>query len=150
MAFFVGNERLIVMGLNAKQEAFCLHYAKTGNATESYKVAYKTKSERSAISAGNRLLKNVDIQNKLRELKEQIQKPAIMDIEEMQERLSAMGRGETWEESVTPKGMIVKKRISEDTALKAITQLAKMQGVAENVNLNVSIPVIAGDVELED
>lgn len=136
--------------LNAKQEAFCLHYAKTGNATESYKKAYNSKSERSAISAGNRLLKNVDIQNRIRELTAEAHKSSIMDIQEMQERLSAIGRRETFEDTVTPKGMIVKTRVKESDAIKAITQLAKMQGVAENVNLNVSIPVIAGDVELED
>ncbi len=139
------------MALNPKQEAFCLHYAKTGNATESYKVAgYRSKTENSTNAAATRLLKNVKVQARLKQLKEKIQKPAIMDIAEMQERLSAMGRGETFEESVTNKGTIVKKRISEDTALKAITQLAKMQGVAENVNINVSIPVISGDNELED
>lgn len=139
------------MALNPKQEAFCLHYAKTGNATESYKVAgYKVTTERSATSAANRLLTNVDVATRIREISKQIAKPKIMDIAEMQERLSAMGRGETFEESVTNKGTIVKKRISEDTALKAITQLAKMQGVAENVNVNVSIPVISGDNELED
>ena len=139
------------MGLNPKQEAFCLHYAKTGNATESYKVAgYTAKSEAALNANASRLIKNDKIQSRLRELKEKIQKPAIMDIAEMQERLSAMGRGETFEEVATAKGAIVKKRISEDTALKAITQLAKMQGVAENVNLNISIPVIAGENELED
>lgn len=139
--------------LNAKQEAFCLHYAKTGNATESYKVAYNSKSERSANVSASRLLSNVKIQRRLQELSHIVQeqrKGKIMDIEEMQERLSAIGRRETFEDTVTPKGMIIKTRVKEADAIKAITQLAKMQGVAENVNLNVSIPVIAGDVELED
>lgn len=138
--------------LNSKQEAFCLHYAKTGNATESYLNAYGNKNYSSAGASANRLLKNHKIQERLLELRDTAEshKNAIMDIAEMQERLSAMGRGETFEEVATPKGAIVRKRISEDTALKAITQLAKMQGVAENVNLNISIPVIAGESELED
>lgn len=139
------------MGLNPKQEAFCLHYAKTGNATESYKAAgYKPKTEKATGAAASRLLGNVRIQERIQEIAEEIRKPKIMDIEEMQTRLSAMGRGETFEEVATPKGTIVKKRISEADAIKAITQLAKMQGVAENVNLNISIPVISGETELED
>lgn len=138
--------------LNAKQEAFCLHYAKTGNATESYLKAYGNRNYSSAGASANRLLKNHKIQNRLLELRDEADshKNAIMDIAEMQERLSAIGRRETFEDTVTPKGMIVKTRVKEADAIKAITQLAKMQGVAENVNLNVSIPVIAGDVELED
>ena len=138
------------MALNPKQEAFCLHYAKTGNATEAYKKAgYKGKG-RSAENAASRLLGNVGVQARLRELAEEVKKPAIMGIEEMQERLSAIARRETFEDTVTPKGMIVRTRVKEADAIKAITQLAKMQGVAENVNLNISIPVITGSDELED
>ncbi len=137
--------------LKAKQEAFCLHYAKTGNATESYrKAGYKCTTEGSANTAASRLLKNVEIQQRLRELRDQIEKPSIMGIEEMQERLSAIARGETFEEYVTQKGVVVKTRVKEAEAIKAIAQLAKMQGVAENVNVNVTIPIISGDGELED
>lgn len=137
--------------LKPKQEAFCLHYAKTGNASEAYrKAGYKGRTEGSVNTAASRLLKNVEIQERLRELAEKINKPAIMEIAEMQERLTAMARGETFEEFITPKGTMVRKRISEDTALKAITQLAKMQGVAENVNVNITIPIISGEDQLED
>lgn len=107
-------------------------------------------TERSATSAANRLLTNVDVATRIREIAEEVKKPKIMDVAEMQERLSAIGRGETFEEAVTNKGTIVKKRVSEADSIRAITQLAKMQGVAENVNINVSIPVISGDNELED
>jgi len=136
--------------LNAKQEAFCLHYAKTGNATESYKIAYNAKNDNSAGVGANRMLKNSKIQKRLQEIADEIKGPKIADVTEMQEILTRIMRQEQREEVVTKSGGIVLKRPSNDDAIKAITQLAKMQGVAENVNINVSIPVIAGDEELED
>jgi phage terminase small subunit len=137
--------------LKPKQEAFCLHYAKSGNATESYKKAgYKCKTERAVQNAASRLLGSVGVQERLRELAEEVRTPKIMEIEEMQARLSEFARMEAIEEIATPKGTIVKKKNGAADAIKAITQLAKMQGVAENVNVNISIPVIAGDDQLED
>lgn len=136
---------------NEKQEKFCLHYAKTGNATEAYKVAgYKSKTEGSAIACASRLLKKANVQERIREIRSEVEKPAIMEIAEMQERLSAIGRMEVKEEVATAKGVVVTKRVGAADAIKAITQLAKMQGVAENVNLNVSIPIISGESDLED
>lgn len=136
---------------NEKQEKFCLHYAKTGNACESYKVAgYKAKNDNTAIAGASRLLKKVSIQDRIRELRSEVEKPAIMEISEMQERLSAIGRMETVEEVATAKGVVLRKKVGAADAIKAITQLAKMQGVAENVNVNVIIPVISGEGDLED
>lgn len=151
-AFFFCERGDRVMNLtNTKQEAFCLHYAKTGNACESYKVAgYTAKNDNTAIAGASRLLKKVSIQERIRELRSEVEKPAIMEISEMQERLSAIGRMEVQEEVATAKGVVVRKKVGAADAIKAITQLAKMQGVAENVNLNVSIPIISGETDLED
>ena len=136
---------------NKKQEAFCLHYAKTGNAVEAYRLAgYRSNTEGSAIACASRLLKRANVQERIRELRSEVEKPAIMEISEMQERLSAIGRMETIEEVATAKGVVVKKKVGAADAIKAITQLAKMQGVAENVNVNVVIPVISGEGDLED
>ena len=57
------------MALNIKQEAFCLHYAKTGNATESYKIAgYSAKTDNAIYANSNRLLKNDKVKARLKEL----------------------------------------------------------------------------------
>ena len=45
---------------------------------------------------------------------------------------------------------IIQKRNSASDAIKAITQLARMQGVAENVNINVAVPLFGGEDRLED
>jgi phage terminase small subunit len=81
--------------LNVKQEAFCLHYAKTGNATEAYKEAgYKVKTERSAYAASNKLLKNVKVQARLKELADEIASDKIASIKEIQEYLTSVMRRE--------------------------------------------------------
>ena len=82
----------------------------------------------------------------------------IMEIKEMQERLSAIARMEQLEDVVVTEGVekgvteakIIQKRNSANDAIKAITQLAKMQGVAENVNVNVAVPLFGGEENLED
>ena len=48
--------------LTEKQKAFCDYYIETLNATESYKRAYpNVTKQRTAESAGNRLLSNVEV-----------------------------------------------------------------------------------------
>lgn len=63
------------MKLTPKQEAFCLAYLKTGNASEAYRLAYNT--EKMKPESVNRLAKaqmdNVKIASRLAELR----KPAI-------------------------------------------------------------------------
>ena len=52
--------------MNPRQKAFAEHYARTGNATEAAKAAgYSAKT---AYSAGARLLKNVEVQQYIRQL----------------------------------------------------------------------------------
>jgi phage terminase small subunit len=50
--------------LNDRQEQFCAHYIATGTATEAAKRAGY--SEKTAYSIGQRLLKNVEIQNRVK------------------------------------------------------------------------------------
>ena len=66
---------------NPKWEAFCLHYAKTGNASEAYrKAGYQTTNERSVYSNCDRLLKNDDIRARLAELAEEAASDKIAGI----------------------------------------------------------------------
>ena len=58
---------------NIKHESFCLHYSKTGNATESYKKAgYKAKTEAGINASASQLLKNPKVQARLAELAEEM------------------------------------------------------------------------------
>lgn len=145
---------------NPKWEAFCLHYAKTGNASEAYRNAgYKTANERSIYSNCNRLLKNDDIKNRLAELAEEMASEKIAGIREIQEFLTSVIRGETTEDVVVnefcgdgvSEAKVVKVRTASKDRIKAAETLGKMQGAFDTKsNINVIIPVFGGEDDLED
>lgn len=72
--------------LNERQKAFCEYYAATGNATQAAVDAGY--SRRTAYSQGQRLLKNVEVQNYLRELSEPEREQRILSANKVQEFLS--------------------------------------------------------------
>lgn len=147
------------MALNVKQEAFCLHYAQTGNATEAYKKAgYAVKTEGAAYAASNRLLKNVKVKNRLKELADEIASNKIANIKEIQEYLTSVMRGESTAEVVVVEGCgegcskarRMKKEPDEKERLKAAETLAKMQGGFDSkMTLELTVPVFGGDEEFE-
>lgn len=146
--------------LNVKQEAFCLHYAKTGNATESYKQAgYTAKTANAIYANANRLLKNDKVKVRLAELAEEMASDKIANIREVQERLTAILRMEQDEEQVVVEGCgdgvsearTVKRKAQLKDVLKAGELLAKMQGGFDNkLQVEVTVPVFGGDDALED
>ena len=144
---------------NPKWEKFCLEYAQSGNAADAYrKAGYTTKNAETAASSARRLLQNADIQRRLAEITQAARSAKIMQAAEMQERLSLIARMEQLEDVVVTEGVergvteakIIQKRNSASDAIKAITQLARMHGVAENVNINVAVPLFGGEDRLED
>lgn len=145
---------------NPKWEAFCLHYAKTGNASEAYKNAgYDTKNPRSIYSNCNRLLKNDDIKTRISEIIEEMASEKIADIREIHEYLTSVIRGETTEDVVVTEGCgdgvseakVVQVRTNNTARIKAATELAKMKGAYDNkLNVTVTVPVFDGEERLED
>lgn len=163
------------MALNVKQEAFCLHYAKTGNATEAYKQAgYAAKTDTAIYSNANRLLKNDKVQARLKELADEIASDKIASIKEIQEYLTSVMRRDHTEsvvvtvskersfyapdESGTMRKNTVKEEIPQiveiparlSDANKAAETLAKMQGGFDNkLNVELTVPVFEGIDEFE-
>lgn len=146
--------------LSIKQEKFCQLYAATGNATQSFKDAgYKYTSENAArVLAHNLVNKNLNIQNRLRELAEEAKTKAIANIQEMQETLTRIIREELDEEKLITVGVgegfseVVSKRqkAALKDRLKALELLAKMQGAfvdKHEVNTNVGVTFVD---DLED
>ena len=136
-----------------------MHYAKTGNASESYiKAGYKTTNERSVYSNCNRLLKNDDIRARLAELADELATEKIANIKEIQERLTAILRGEIQEEQIVVEGCgdgvseatIVKRQPQLKDMIKAGETLAKMQGGFDKIKVEVITPVFGGEDGLED
>lgn len=159
--------------LSVMQEAFCMHYAKTGNATESAIAAGY--SEKTARSQGQRLLTKVDIQKRLQKLAQEVKNDKIADVREIQEYLTSVMRREKKETAVVtistktsfykPDDEGKMRKYTEETEIpqlvkyptkisdanKAAETLAKMQGAFDSsVNVNVVVPVIGGDDDLED
>ena len=129
------------MALNVKQEAFCLHYAKTGNATEAYKKAgYSAKSEKAVYANANRLIKNDSVKARLQELADEMKSDKIAGIREIQERLTSIFRGEVMEEQIVVEGCgdgysearVVERMPQLKDIIKAGETLGRMQGAFDS------------------
>lgn len=145
---------------NTKWERFCLEYAKSANASEAYRIVYKSKSSAQVLSqSASRLLKNEKIQTRLAELHAEMESEKIANAAEVQERLTRILRLEQMEDVVVVEGIdkgvsearVVQKRPNLKDVIKAGETLAKMQGAFDNsVNVNIAVPVFGGEEELED
>lgn len=145
--------------LNEKQELFCLEYAKTANAAQSYKKVYGDMKQSSLYANANRLLKKDSVQARLKELTREVRSKSIADAAEIQEILTRIARQEQQEEVVVVEGVekgvtearIIFKRPSNADAVKAAQTLARMQGAFDlNVNMTVAVPTFEGEETLED
>ena len=141
------------MALNPKQEIFCLEYSKSGNATEAYRTAYGATTESIAATNASRLIRNAKIQSRLKELADELSSEKIMDAREVQERLTAIARGEVTEE-IFLNGERTQRQATIRDKLKAIELLCRVQGLfLSKTDINVSglVPVvISGGDKLED
>lgn len=147
-------------GLNVRQEAFCWHYAKTGNATESYKQAgYTPKNDNAAAASASQLLNNPKVKARLQQITEELNSAKIASVREVQERLTSILRGELLEERVVVEGegmgesraRIIKCAPQHKDVIKAGELLAKMQGGLDTGStVNVVVPVFGGEDSLED
>ena len=149
------NGKSKINGLTIRQEKFCLEYAKTGDARESYKKAgYKYKNEAVAQVGATRLLQRPDIKKRLTELQKRAEDDSIADIKEIKRRLTAILR-QTAEEEVlmtefVDKGVSetvrYKKTADLRTAAKAAELLLKQMGAfTDNVNVSGGVRVVISD-----
>lgn len=138
--------------LTPKQKLFCQEYLKDFNATQAaIKAGY---SKKTARSQGQRLLTIVDIQNYIAEFNKKVAKNNIMDITEIQERLTAMARGEVEEEVVvvtntgdfTSEPQIVKKKVGAKDMLKGLELLGKANSLFADKIINIDAPTIIDDI----
>lgn len=84
------------MKLNQKQKRFCEEYVRLGNATQAaIEAGY---SKKTAYSQGQRLLKNVEVQNYIAELNEDLKKDSIAGADEVLQFLTSVMREEQTEE----------------------------------------------------
>lgn len=129
--------------MNNRQQLFCEEYLKDLNATKAaIRAGY---SEKTAYSQGQRLLKNVEIKNRLQEIREKIQDENIATIKDIEEFLSLSLNGEMEEEVISvvaeiegsSKVVKTKKQISLRDRIKAAELLGKRYGSwTDKVDIN--------------
>ena len=131
--------------LTDKKKKFADYYIKTGNATESAKLAgYSAKT---AYSSGQRLLKDVEVAKYVEKTMEQLKKDTIADADEVLQLLTSIARGETYDEQVVVDKTgthIIKVKVNEKERCKALELLGKRyklytDKVEASGNIGVSI-----------
>ena len=140
--------------MTPRQEKFCLEYAKCGNATEAAIAAGY--AEKYAGQNADKLLKNTKVQDRLEELRKQLESEQIADITEMQMKLTSIIRQEMKEEvplvvstgDFSSEIQIVKKKPSIKDVVNAINSLGRMQGAfLDKLSVEVEPVVIVNDLK---
>jgi phage terminase small subunit len=125
-------------GVTPRQEKFCVEYLIDLNATQAaIRAGY---SDKTAYSMGQRLLKNVEIQSRIKKMRDEYYDKTIMSAKEVEYLLSKAGRGELKEEVVVVEGLgdgvsaaqIIKKRLSAKDRIKALELMGKRHHLFED------------------
>lgn len=141
----------ITQKLTQKQQRFVDEYIISGNATQAaIKAGY---SKRSAYSTGQENLKKPVIKAELERRNAEIKSAKTMDMQEVMERLAAMARGETTEETVTNKGEVFETATKNSDKLKAMELIGKRFGAwtdKKEINGNLDIDIGVGAYDTDD
>lgn len=141
----------ITQKLTLKQQRFIDEYIISGNATQAaIKAGY---SKKTAKQMGTENLAKPIIKAELDRRNAEIQSAKTMDMQEVMERLAAMGRGETTEETVTNKGEVIETATRNADKLKAMELIGKRFGAwtdKKEISGNLDIDIGMGDYDDED
>lgn len=132
--------------LTDKQIAFCLEYLKDYNATQAaIRVGY---SKKSARQQAQRMLTKDDINKYIKELQTKVENEKIMNIKEIQERLTLIARGDAEEDVViventggySSEARVLQKKVSAKEQVKALELLGKANALfVDTVKSDVNI-----------
>ena len=142
--------------LNEKQKAFADYYIESLNATESYKRAYEVENQRTAESAGSRMLSNVEVKKYIDEVMSAKDESRIASQDEILQILTDIARGITEEEVVQFSQLGEELRTTRKPTIKDRIKAAELLGKRyrmwiDKVEANVNQQVIfEGENELED
>lgn len=138
----------ITQKLTLKQQRFVDEYIISGNATQAaIKAGY---SKKTAKQMGTENLAKPIIKAELDRRNAEIQSAKTMDMQEVMERLAAMGRGETTEETVTNKGEVIETATRNADKLKAMELIGKRFGAwtdKKEISGNLDIDIGMGDYD---
>ena len=134
--------------MTPRQEKFCVEYLIDLNATQAaIRAGY---SKRTAEALASRLLRNVNIRSRIKELQDKVFEDGMMSAAEALWRLSKAGRGELKEEVVVTEG-IIKKQISARDQIKALELMGKRHDLFSSDTKIEMVPVIiTGEREIHE
>ena len=126
--------------MTPRQEKFCIEYLIDLNATQAaIRAGY---SKKTADRIANQNLKKLEIQSRIKKMRDEYYDKAIMSAKEVEYLLSKAGRGELKEEVVVVEGVgdgfseskIIKKRLSAKDRIKALELMGKRHHLFEDQN----------------
>ena len=126
--------------MTPRQEKFCVEYLIDLNATQAaIRAGY---SKRTADRIANQNLRKLEIQSRIKKMRDEYYDKTIMSAKEIEYLLSKAGRGELKEEIVVVEGVgdgfseskIVKKHLSAKDRIKALELLGKRHHLFEDQN----------------
>ncbi len=143
--------------MTPKQKKFCVEYLINLNATQAaIRAGY---SEKTAYSMGQRLLKNVEIKSRIKELQDKVFEDGMMSAVEALWWLSKAGRGELKEEVVVTECIgggfseekIIKKQISARDQLKALELMGKRHDLfGADTKIEMVPVIITGESDIHE
>ena len=143
--------------MTPRQEKFCVEYLIDLNATQAaIRAGY---SKRTAEALASRLLRNVNIRGRIKELQDKVFEDGMMSATEALWRLSKAGRGELKEEVVVTEGVgdgfseakIIKKQISARDQIKALELMGKRHDLfSADTKIEMVPVIIAGEREIHE
>lgn len=126
--------------MTPRQEKFCVEYLVDLNATQAaIRAGY---SKRTADRIANQNLRKLEIQSRIKKMRDEYYDKTIMSAKEVEYLLSKAGRGELKEEVVVVEGVgdgfseskIVKKHLSAKDRIKALELMGKRHHLFEDQN----------------
>ena len=121
-------------GLNEMQAAFAREYIKSGNATQSAIAAGYARE--SAHNTGSRLIREKAVCAYIKHLRKQAENAAVVDLREVQERMSAIIRGQHSDPAVDIKGNVHMIPVHSRELAKVIDVYSKIMGwQQDNIHL---------------
>lgn len=124
--------------MTPRQEKFCVEYLIDLNATQAaIRAGY---SKRTADRIANQNLRKLEIQSRIKKMRDEYYDKMIMSAKEVEYLLSKAGRGELKEEVVVVEGVgdgfseskIIKKRLSAKDRIKALELMGKRHHLFED------------------
>lgn len=127
--------------MTPRQEKFCVEYLIDLNATQAaIRAGY---SKKTADRIANQNLRKLEIQSRIKKMRDEYYDKTIMSAKEVEYLLSKAGRGELKEEVVVVEGVgdgfseskIIKKHLSAKDRIKALELMGKRHHLFEDQNV---------------